>query len=148
MGYCMSQDSCKFLILKKNKAKALKAIKELSKRTNEGKGFSSCGNGIERFFSWVDTSEFVNAKTLEDALFAWRWETETNDKGNIISLDFNGEKLGDDMILFEMILFEVIAPYVEKESMIGMTGEDGYRWAWCFNGEKCIEKAGKVIYDN
>ena len=54
---------------------------------------------------------------------------------------FDGEKLGDDAILFE-----AIAPYVKKGSFIEMNGEDGCIWQWQFNGKTCIEKAATVSF--
>jgi len=136
MGYCMSQISCNgFMIKKANKAKALKAIKNL-----KGKGTITDSSG--RHFSWVRDNEYVSARTLEEALLAWRWEPELDDKGNVFVLNFVGEKLGDDPLLFD-----ALAPYVENGGELEMQGEDGCHWLWRFMGKKCTEVSGRVVYD-
>jgi len=127
MGYCMSHVGGKFFIANKDKINALKAIKELAKKQDG--------------FRWVDNSEFAESKTIEEALGAWRWDTDVNNDGDITSLSFTGEKMGDDITLFE-----AIAPYVKRDSIIEMSGEDGMRWAWYFDGEKCIERDAIITY--
>lgn len=141
MGYCMDVRDSKFFISVKNKEKALRAIKDLQHRVKEGGGCSYCGGKEDRSFSWVTTSEFVNAKTLKEAMVAWRWEVSEDTDENVNSIYFDGEKLGDDAILFE-----AIAPYVKKGSFIEMNGEDGCIWQWQFNGKTCIEKAATVSF--
>lgn len=140
MGYCITQIGGKFEIKAKNKSKALEAIKKLA-----GKETIEDSSGAH--FSWVDTSDFTEAKTLEKALIAWRWEADTtkwisHTNGDIIALNFTGEKWGDDTMLFE-----AIAPYVESGSFIEMEGEDGSRWKWAFNKGVFKEVKGKVVYD-
>lgn len=118
MGYCMSQRDCKFYVV--NEKAALAAIKGLAGKETMGPGH----------FSWVDTREFMMADTLEEAMSAWRWETESYWKYIL----FDGEKLGDDLLLFD-----AIAPYVEAGSYIEMQGEDGAIWRWIFDGKTCRE---------
>lgn len=125
MGYCMELRGSNFFISAKNKEKALQAIKDLAKDVN----------------SWVNTDEFVNAKTLEEAMQAWSWHVEENDKGDVFDIYFEGEKLGDDTILLE-----AIAPYVKKGSYIDMTGEDSSIWRWAFDGKTMREKAATVSF--
>ena len=91
-----------------------------------------------RHFSWVTTQEFLDADTLEEALDAWRWNLEPDWK----QIQFNGEKLGDDKLLFD-----AIAPYVEAGSFIEMHGEDGEIWQWVFNGKTCREVTAQIIFD-
>ena len=85
---------------------------------------------------------FFLAKTLMEAMAAWRWEIEENESGDVISLNYTGEKLGD-----EQYLFGAIAPYVEKGSFIDMQGEDGAIWRWAFDGKELKEISGKVVYE-
>lgn len=137
MGYCMSMEECDFRILKENFSKALKAVKGLA-------GKETIRDGSGRHFSWVDTAEFMNAGTLEAALTAWRWHPLIDTSyGHIIDLEWEGEKSGDDEILFD-----AIAPFVEKGSYIQMIGEDGYRWRWKFDGKKCVEVGSRVVWDD
>ena len=142
MGYCMDFRDAKFSIANEDKQMALEAIKALKKGVNEkGSGFSS--RDADRNYAWVDTDEFMNADTLEKAIQAWRWETESDASGNINSIHFDGEKLGDDLVLFE-----AIAPYVKKGSFIEMGGEDGYIWRWVFNGKDCVKKAARMVFED
>lgn len=131
MGYCMDQHGSKFCIKEQNIAKAMKAIKAL-----HGKGDSS----DEGRFAWVD-EDFDTKKTLSEILECWRWQIKSPSM-DVEGIEFIGEKLGDDLILFE-----AIAPYVKKGSYIEMAGEDGARWKWVFDGKTCSEKRGRTVYD-
>lgn len=138
MGYYMTQRSSNFTIKKSKFDDALKAIKKLLNNSKQMSGGSSTG---ERWFSWVETTAFLNAKTLPDALMAWRWKATVSEKtGNIIDLFFIGEKIGDDEVLFN-----ALAPFVERGSYIEMEGEDGNYWKWVFN-KKLTSLEGKVVY--
>jgi len=128
MGFYMEQRDTNFAIKAENKEKALEAIINLA-------GEETIDDGNEKHFSWVDTKGFVNATTLEEAMDEWRWEIQKDDKGNVNDICFTGEKLGDDEIVFD-----AIAPYVEKGSTIEMMGEDGVLWRWLFDGKKCREQ--------
>ena len=134
MGYCMEMLNSDFVILPKNKDKALKAILSLAGKET----IVDSGGG---HFSWVD-NRFVNAKTLEAALYFWRWDYLNEDSATEFPIFFVGEKLGDDKILFD-----AIAPFVKAGSFIEMRGEDGYQWKWVFDGETCKEISGRVVYD-
>lgn len=109
MGICIDLVNCEFKMLKKNKKKAFKVLKELPAGT------------------WVDQSEINEAKTIEDLLIAWRYEPCNNENGDIIELEFTGEKEGS---CEEM--FEVISPYVEPGSILVFDIE-------CMNDHKYIE---------
>jgi len=142
MGYCMEQIDSDFMIKAENVKAALQAIKKLA-------GKETIKDGSGGHFSWVETSDFVKAKTLDKAMDAWRWEITgpepedpENDPAEFDAITFNGEKLGDDAILFN-----AIAPYVEKGSYIEMQGEDGSRWRWVFDGKKCKEVTAKISFD-
>ena len=140
----MSQQSAEFKIKKKNLAKALAAIKKLAKKTKQMSGGTwQSGKKTEACFSWVSTKEFVKAKTLPDALVAWRWSGFINDAGDLVEINFDGEKLGDDPILLE-----AIAPFVEAGSYIEMEGEEGCHWKWCFDGKTMTGKQGRVVYED
>jgi hypothetical protein len=165
MGYYMDQQDTVFNILAKNKTAALKAIKELMAKVNtEGYG-GSWSNGVKEtsWFGWVDTKDVLTADTLEDALYAWRWEASTSgvavedvidavneamaspdyeSGGDIEYIEFIGEKLGQDFLLFQ-----TIAPFVEDGSFIQMHGEDGCIWQWQFKNGTCKEKNGKLIFE-
>jgi hypothetical protein len=124
----MSQEESYFLIPKENKPKALEAIKALGKTGKD--------------FSWVYTEKFVDSKTLEEALTEWRWDSELDNDSNIIDIQFSGEKLGDDLLLFE-----TIAPFVKSQSYITMRGEDGTLWRWWFINGSVKEVTAKIVWE-
>jgi hypothetical protein len=143
MGYCMELVGEDFFIEASKKDAALAAIKALATETDKMSGFTSRGGAIiERHFSWVTTENFVNAKTLAQAMQEWQWLADEDADGNITYISFEGEKLGDDGVLFE-----AIAPFVKDGSYIEMSGEDGCRWMWCFKNGKMTEKTAKFVYD-
>lgn len=134
MGYYMYLEESTAKILVRNFEKALQAIKDLA-------GKETITDSSGRHFSWVDTKEFVEAETLEDALRAWRWEVETIQGGMLIN-EFTGQKYGD-----EEHLFGAIAPFVEDEGYIHMVGEDSAHWKWIFSDGKLEERSGRVVFD-
>ena len=129
MGYCMEQrDSC-FLVKNENVDKMLDAIKALSSKADK------------YGFAWVDMN-FVAAENISEAMRCWRWSIDFDTNGNIDSIFFEGEKSGDDLIIFS-----AIAPYVEDGSYIEMQGEDDFRWRWVFKNGQCKEVAAKITVE-
>lgn len=140
MGYAMYQLSYDFRILKENMERSLSAIKGLY-------GKETCGvlnDSSRRHFMFVnDSSQFMNSKSLEDALSVFRWNPEIDDlSGAIFELTFAGENYGN-----EDLLFETLAPFVETGSQISMVGEDGVIWRWYFKDNKMIKEYGRVVFD-
>jgi len=124
MGYGVSQTDSSVFIAKKYRAKVKAAITALMTRasaTRDGK------------FRWVDTSTVLEARTLDEQLEEWRWAPEYDDEGNIVNLEYQGEKQGD-----EIELFKAMAPFVKPGSYIDMMGEDGNDWRWYFDGTSCV----------
>lgn len=140
MGYCMTQTDTRFFIPQEFHGLALAAIKELMLE----KYTADNGMSVIRSYRWVGTDEVVQSQTLQDALHAWRWEVpyHPNDSGDIDGLYFRGEKSGADNTLFR-----VLAPYVKEGSYISMRGEDGALWRWYFDGQRCIEQHGRVVWE-
>jgi len=127
MGYCMTQQDSDFFVSAANLPKMVKAIQSLH-------GNESIRDTSGRHFSWVESDFFV-FNDAERILQAWRWNGELDGEGNINAIYFEGEKLGDDNVLFD-----AIAPFVKAGSFIEMRGEDGERWRWCFDGKTMVEK--------
>lgn len=125
MGYYVSQRGCNFFIAAENKEKALQAIKDL---------------GDKPMFSWVDNKSYLEADTLAKAMNAWRWSIDEEDD-NVVNICFDGEKLGDDEVLFQ-----TIAPFVKADSYIEMDGEEGCLWRWVFDGKRCQEVTPQIIW--
>ena len=137
MGYCMLQDKNDFTMKAENFDKALEAIKKLATQTDKMRFGGS--------FAGVDTDEFLNAKTLKEALDAWGIGIEQdgdNEEADINYIHCHSEKLGQ-----EAVVLEAIAPYVENDSYIEMHGEDGSIWRWIFLDGKFEEKMGKLVWD-
>lgn len=139
----MSQNGQEFFIAVADIPKVLEAIKALADNKEKMSGGSyAYGAKKESWYSWVDTSDFVDAGNVEKALKSWRWHPEFDTDGNVVSIEFWGEKLGDDKVLFE-----AIAPWVKSGSYIEMQGEDGTMWRWCFDDGKFHEKTAKVSWE-
>lgn len=144
MGYYMSQQSAKFTISKKNFDAALAAIKALASTPERmGGGRYNAGKMEEKWYSWVDMKELADAKTLPEAIKAWRWTGFVEPDGDLTEINFDGENLGDDVILLE-----AIAPFVKAGSYIEMEGDEGCHWKWCFDGKTMTEKTGQVVYED
>lgn len=128
MGYEMSQRDARFLIRAENKAGALAAIKILAARPGH--------------LAWVEKQELEDAHSLEHALEEWGWDTiHDEETGDVIGISFAREKAGD-----EEKLFAAIAPFVEAGSYIEMSGEDGARWRWCFDGKSLSTKQATITW--
>ncbi len=142
MGYHMDQQDTSFRIRKENRILALASVQDLYYAKEKQSGGSSTTG--EKWFSWVNMDALKQANCLEDALKAWRWDpTVDSETGDIIDLEFCGEKLGDDAVLFN-----ALAPFVEAGSFIEMRGEDHLIWRWAFKGGKMQEKMGKVVFED
>ncbi len=102
---------------------------------------------IKRLSSEMKTIAFVNKETVINssdiytALSEWRWHPIIDDENNIIDLEFVGDKLGD-----EQILFNKISSFVEEKSFILVASDEGKVWRWIFDGENCHYEIGKIVF--
>jgi hypothetical protein len=129
MGYCMSLQDSKFFIKEENKEDVLSAVKDL------------VSSKSDNYFSWVVSSNALRATNLVEMFDEWRWGVYEDEFGNIINIDFTGEKIGDDEVLFQ-----TIAKYVEQGSFIQMVGEDGHIWRWFFDGEDVLDQTATISF--
>jgi hypothetical protein len=130
MSYKILLLNTEFCIVAANTNLVLTALRTLAKR--------------EQDFAFVKNSVLISSNNISSAFEAWRWLPEIDNQGNIVDLDFMGEKLGD-----EQILFDAIAPFVEAESYIifaGENGETGKVWRWRFDGKLCHYEIGKINF--
>lgn len=118
MGYYASNTHSVIRIKAENVPAALKALKDMYD-TEEGT--------VNPQFSWVDREIVLKAQTLEEALAEWRWDSSDDSDGDIHSVTFSGDKLGDD----EDLWFN-LAPFIEHGGFIEMRGEDDNLWRWVF----------------
>ena len=130
MGYCMHLRESTASFKKKNSKKVLKAIQELhGKETIEdGKVIGTKEDGSNKWpnqhFSWIDDN-FYKIRNIKEMFAEWRWGIIL-DGNNYDITEYLGEKLGD-----EVVLFNAIAPYMNDGEII-MQGEDGTMWKWRF----------------
>jgi hypothetical protein len=117
MGLGMTQAGAKFEIKAENKEKALIALKRTINLISKMTG----GTPDNKEFSSIDM-EYINSRTLEEALECWNWGVENDSDGNIINISFLAEKVGD-----YKVMFNIIAPFVENGSYIHIWVEDTWR---------------------
>lgn len=125
MGYHIQQTASKFKIRARNIPQALKAAK-----------------AVVRQHLLPLRSRTVAAK-LAELFWQWGWNMRINRKtGDIVSIDFEGEKL-----LEEDALFNAIGPYVEAGSLVAVIGADLEAWRWYFDGEGAVNQPGTIVYE-
>jgi hypothetical protein len=130
----MTQVESDFFIPAKKVKKTVAAIQNLA-------GKETIRDASGRHFSWVP-QDFAEIDDPEELFRAWRWDIEATETGAIDSIQFAGTNLGDDEVFFE-----AIAPFVKKGSYIEMSGEDGDRWRWAFDGKTCVEKKAVISWE-
>jgi hypothetical protein len=118
MGYSMQQMDQSFFIKDEHRANVIKAIIAIPPNKSG--------------YAWVDDT-FRKNTDLYTLFNKWRWDISIGN-GSIHEIYFNGEKSGDDLVLFE-----AIAPYVHEGSFIQMVGENGAIWRWSFKNKECTE---------
>jgi len=118
MGYLITQEDADFFVAKKDVdafvADAKKALTTLP--------------------AWCHRGYHDRLQSLSDVLDCWSYQATLDAKGNIVGLEFLGEKL-----LEQPILWDAVAPLVREGSYLEMLGEDGARWRWVFKDEKMVE---------
>jgi|PlaIllAssembly_1097288.scaffolds.fasta_scaffold00167_12 hypothetical protein len=99
-----------------------------------------------RWLSWI-TKEEVEARYAESDVFgmfrACRWSVASDDSGDLVDIEFCGEKLGDDESFFR-----AIAPHVESKSYLQIRGEEGHAWRWYFLDGRLHDDNIKVTWDS
>lgn len=88
----------------------------------------------------VNAGTLAKARTLREALLAWRWKLLIRD-GQVTHIHFIGEALGESELLLQ-----TIAPYVEPGSYIQMMNWDNHIWRWVFDGTAVQRVEGQVIF--
>ena len=143
MGYNIFILETDFRVTKENTDLVLIAVKRLcqSQRILSSGGKAENLASANQDLAFVKNGSVVNASNIYDALSELRWSPHLDDEGNIEGLEFTGEKLGD-----EQLLFDAIAAFVEDNSYIVVAGDGGKVWRWRFEGGKCHYEVGKVIF--
>jgi hypothetical protein len=133
MGYWIEVNKVYFRLKAEKIPETIKAIKSL-----HGKEPISDSSGSH--FSWVD-NQFYKLNTIQELMAEFRWKPTTGENGDLIDLEFTGQKLGDDEEFFD-----VIAPFVESGSYIEVEGEDNDKWRWVFKDGKMIRVTPKIFW--
>ena len=95
-------------------------------------------------WAWMNGNA-IDGAGVGDQFDQVRWEVEWEGRpevSDIVGIQFYGEKLGDDQQFFD-----IIAPLVEPDSYIQMSGEDSDMWRWVFNGDTCQEVYPEVSWN-
>jgi hypothetical protein len=88
---------------------------------------------------YVKTENFGR---VHKPLNEYGYAPETDDDGNITSVDFYGDKVAYD----ESDMFSKIAPFVADGSFIEMRGDDGDMWRWVFSGGAVREVRATITW--
>jgi hypothetical protein len=115
---------------KANFAAALKAIQGIPRKDSADSEYAFVEEG------------YREAISLHGALMKWRWEPNYCNDENIVGLDFLGEKLGDDDVLFA-----TISPFVKDNSEICMASDQGVVWRWLFRGGVAVMQQGTIHFE-
>lgn len=122
MGYCISFIDSTVRITKDDAKKIMEFLPKYIYNNNPN-------------WKWIDIKDVCvncNNGKFKKVMHCLRYVVQkTKDTYKIT--DFCGEKLGDDIDIFE-----ILAPYIHK-GYIEMQGEDGDSWRWIFDGDKVNE---------
>jgi len=138
MGYHIRMIDQKFFIPADLRPQVFEALKSLGNGSNDERAHAGSWSGGKRdgrWFSWMNDVDPNQWPGIQDAFADWRYPVEIDETGNVVGIEFSGEKIGQ-----ENIMFETIAKFVSPGSFIRMMGEDGYRWKWVFDGKTCQER--------
>jgi len=93
----------------------------------------------------VEQSFFVGAKNVsrvEGELLNMIDSINKDEEGNIVGVEVQREcKLWD-----QQEILNGIAPFVRKGSFLEILGEDGDRWRWVLDGEKCYKVTPTITW--
>lgn len=142
MGYHIEQKDQDFFIHHSNIQNVVNAIHALAKDTDSMTGARFDTKGlVSKHYAWVNNN-YIESNDIREILKCWRWYIHTNDIGDIESIYFEGQKLGDDECLLK-----AIAPFVKDGSYIEMSGEDDALWRWVFKNGQLREAYAKITWD-
>lgn len=133
MGYCIYHEEGDIKIKKENMKLILKKLSDFFK-----------DGGELRWVDGFDIEDLEESDDLEESLYEiWRdlrYTYDENDTYYIIN-DFYGEKLGDDLKLFQLI-----AEYCD-DGYLQFNGEDGDHFRIVIKDGKAFEKWAELSWD-
>lgn len=137
MGYYMHTMESFFSFQEGKEPEAFQAIIDLFQSPNLIATYGY-GTGANAHLSWITTPNVLKSTNIIEALNTVRWKYDPSSH----TLDFIGENLGEDLLIFNFI-----APYVTPGSYVQMSGADGTIWRWIFKDQKCVEVTATVNFD-
>ena len=134
MGYYIEIIDSKVKIKKENFEEALLKLKHLFKPGTLHYDYVFIEGTKYPKYSFIATEKVILSNSIDEALEEIRYKPKFDKIGNIVNLEFTGEKYGD-----EIILFSTLAPFIEDGSFLKFRGEDGCIFRFDFLN-------GKVTY--
>jgi hypothetical protein len=132
MGVTLNVIDSKFIIKKENQKLALKALKEYGKNRFEHATYCT-----------RKSNEIKTARHIEDAFKVWMYYLKFDDEtDDVINILYEGEKLSDDLEMFNSI-----ASYVEKGSYLEVTFDGEGLSRWVFDGQTCKEIQPTITWE-
>lgn len=126
MGYCVNLRDNNFKFNKEDSEGILKTLKEFASNTS---------------LMWADEHSILRAKNIKECFEEIRYPLI--ESGDFYKIDyFDGEKLGN-----EDKIFNSIAKYIEKDTYLEFSGEDGDIFRLVFDGEKCEYKYPEIVWN-
>ena len=102
----------------------------------------------ENFQTLIETiskrfpQRFDAMDSVRDIFRSFRFNVEADEEGNLVGLEFIGEKSSYE----EDEFFETIAPYVEAGSYISFDGDNESIWMYQFDGKSCREESPLFVW--
>lgn len=147
MGYCVGMELKNIVIPAEQRKQALDAINDLFNQPEKMGAVDWNGKNRTLHFAWIQQPPKGKFFSLEKALEEWRYSSQENEDGSVTVLYFEGEKLGDDNVLWS-----ALAPFMNDDSKIICHGEDDAVWKWSFpviDGTRIFnESPGHVVFDD
>lgn len=139
MGYSVYASLSDVRIPAREVPGALKALVTLAKKKPE--------------YAWTRSKGLSKSLSLIEAIMSWRYSASEEPvpdveqlanqdvSGGVLIDSFDGEKWGDDSILWD-----TLSPYIEAGAVIEYTGEDNARWRYMFDGESAEEEHANILW--
>jgi hypothetical protein len=129
MGYCMDMARCTTGIKCQDQNKAIKAVKDYVKENGR--------------FSWTEVDAILRADNIFELMDELRYVLKYDEVKDVYTIDyFNGEKLGNDHTIFD-----ILAPFM-TDGYIEYNGEDGAIWRYVFKNGRMREKQPKISWED
>lgn len=107
-----------------------------------GGAFPEKGNVEDyKWYSWTDTKVCRTATTLLELIQQFVEESWFDEQDPMVLHFSDSQKIGQ-----EEVLFQTLAPFIEANTDVEWTGEDGAHWRWAFDGERMVVQDAAIIY--